>query len=102
LGRIDHVAITPFYVGWGVFSKADWLLVYALDSQAFYLFRFKMLREDMQRYTLENRTKSEHFKWVASDDERTTLNLLIPLRKTRYYRFPALNGGWVMKQGGSS
>lgn len=98
LARIHHTALTPFYVGWGVFSKADFLLVYAPDSQAFYLFRFKLLREAMQRYTHLYRGKS-NFKWIASDDTRTTLNVLIPLHEAGlYWRYAALNGGWVMKQ----
>lgn len=99
LGRIHHTAPTPFYVGWGVFSKADFLLVYAPDSQAVYLFRFKLLREAMQHYTHEKRAGS-NFKWIASDNTRTTLNVMIPLSEVGiYWRYAALNDGWVMKQG---
>lgn len=100
LGRIHHTATTPFYTGWGVFSKADFLLVYAPDSQTFRLFRFAELRQAMQKFTRAERGKNSGLlKVIASDDTRTTINVLIPLRHVSHWTYAALPNarGWVMK-----
>jgi hypothetical protein len=101
LGRIHHTAITPFYPGWGAFSKADYLLVYAPDSLAFRMLRFTDLRQAMQAYTLANRHQWQmYLKVIPSDATRTTLNVLIPLSLVKHWTYAYLpsSRGWVMRQ----
>lgn len=98
LTRIHHTATTCAYVGWSVFSQADFMLIYAPDTRAFRLFRFMDFRRVMQAYTRQKRDKTR-VVWITSDDTRSTLNLLIPLVAVPHQHYVARGDGWQLKGG---
>lgn len=95
LARIHHTSPeTCAYLGWSVFSAADFLLVYNPPTRCIYQFRMPDLRSGMQQFTLATR-RTLTLRLVESDSTRSTLNVYIPLSYVPHRRFqPKAGGAW--------
>lgn len=78
--RIHHTAARNCaYLGWSVFTEADYILVWSPPAQCLYVVEASAARQGFQRYTAARRA-STRITWITSDAARSTLNVLIPLR----------------------
>lgn len=95
LARLHHTARPErcAHLGWSVFSAADWLLVYCPPARALYWFSFAALRGGMQAYMKDSRDKAR-LALIATDSQRTTLNILIPLAYVPHAVYAQTPAGW--------
>lgn len=86
LCRIHHTSlIACAYVGWGVFTESNRVLVWNFPTLTFYDFKTADLRAGMQRYVNETR-QNANIRPVYSDNLRTTVNVYVPLRYVPHER----------------
>lgn len=99
LMRIHHAADPKrcAYLGWSVFSAADRLVVFCPPSYQIFLFQTEKLRRGMQAYTREKRADM-NLKIVTSDESRTTINVLVPLRYVPHQVFRLSFGRWLSER----
>ncbi len=91
--RIHHSAERCAYLGWSVFSWADRLLVWCPPAERLYLFEVLALREAMQTYTQEAR-QSMKLRVIATDTQRTTISVLVPLALVPHRAYAHSYGAW--------
>lgn len=82
IARIYHNAPTEraIQLGWGQRSPAHYLFVYSPVEKAIYRFNMQTMRSVMQRVTKQARADSQ-LHWVSTDDTKSTLILLLPLKE---------------------
>lgn len=79
--RINHTVLDLAFCivrGWSVRSTATHFFYYAPSVNSIYIIKPNRLREAMQKYTKEHR-KNAKISYVATDDIKSTLNILIPI-----------------------
>ena len=81
------------YLGWSVFSEADYIAVWCEPTQELYMIQTVKLRKAFQRYATAAK-KSMQLRTIISDDTRLTINVLIPLSYVRYRKFIIEGGHW--------
>lgn len=95
LCRIHHASeATCAYLGWSVFSESDRVVVWCPDTSELYIFWTADLRRAMQGYTHEKR-KNSRIEYIASDNTRSTINILIPLEYVAYVVYQKRDGKWI-------
>jgi hypothetical protein len=96
LARIQHSDDPCARLGWSVFSEASYLMIWCKPKQFLYWIDVSSFRRGMQRYVTDARgtTKVVH---VNSDNTRTTINVLIPIRYMPYRQFEYVGNGWKVK-----
>lgn len=97
LCRIHHTAQPKYcaYLGWSVFSAADRVLVWCAPSSRLFVFEADQMRAGMQRYTQKAR-KDMNLAIVDTDEQRTTINILVPLDFIRHKSYRRTNGIWTL------
>ena len=80
--RINHIA--PAYraatLGWSAKTPAHWVFYFAPSVNSIYQVKFEDLRKSFQEFTanVRNFNPLECIRWVNTDSERSTVNILIP------------------------
>lgn len=79
--RINHTAPhdRAATLGWSARSPATWLLFYAPQVAAIYMWRFEDYRKAFQNYTKDIR-KGARLDYVETDHIKSTVNVLVPWR----------------------
>jgi hypothetical protein len=78
--RINHTVLDTLFSmrrGWSTRSRATHFFYYAPYNHSLYVIKAHRLREAMQKYTHEQRAKT-NLIFVATDQIKSTINILIP------------------------
>ena len=79
--RINHFVTDHwFYLGWGWRSVAEKLIVRNPDRGDTYVFKFATLRPFIGQYVAK-KGRDLNVAVIPTDDQKTTINFLIPIRK---------------------
>lgn len=96
LARIHHTsATTPAYLGWSVFTESDRIIVYCPPDKI-YKFSTVAMKSAMQTYVATVR-QDLNLAPVASDDSRTTINILVPLEYVEHEIYDLQNDEWIKR-----
>lgn len=93
LCRIHHTAQKPAYLGWSVFSEADYFAIWGMQVERLYVFQARRFKASVQRYVATNRPRIQ-YTTIVSDPLRTTVCLLVPLTAISGYSIWQDNSGW--------
>jgi hypothetical protein len=84
--RINHfVPEKYFYLGWGWRSPAQKLLIRNPETGESFIFDFAYLRAQVARY-ISAHGKSCRVAIVETDKQKTTFNLLLPMRDLKFQK----------------
>lgn len=95
--RIQHFSEPCAYLGWSVFSEATHFIVYCPPTEQIFTCKAEDAREGMQRYTVDTAGKIR-LTSIASDSERTTINVLVPMRYIPHSVYINPDGYWHKAQ----
>lgn len=100
LERLNHRSKSSIKHGWTVYSKADLFFFWSKPSDELYIFTAKSVRTAFDQYILDIRNNQtvyqKRLKLIATDRERTTLIVLIPLSYIPFKVYSKIDSTWEM------
>lgn len=96
LARVHHKAGEFFRAGWSVFSEATHVFVWCAEAGYMYEMSMDNVRAGFRQ--MVRSSKQMQVSTVQTDRERTTLNVLVPLRYIEHARYTHAFGHWILKK----
>lgn len=95
LARIHHTG-EFFRAGWSVFSEATHVYVWSAEPRCIYAMRMSVIRSAFRQFVRGNR--QAQLALVQTDNQRTTLNVLLPLSYIPHDVYVRAFDKWVLKR----